>query len=108
MSFCRKAQRMCQRSSRKVTAANTAALGEMMDVGIRTYRKMNRLGELGPDDIRFKARMYLHLQYMCEHRVFHASAMAMTVFADATDPFVARIPGHSVAKKQRQGGMNRG
>ena len=102
MSFCRKAQRMCQRSSRKVAAANAAALGELMDVGLRTYRTMDRLGELGPDDIRFKARMYLHLQYMCEHRVFHASAMAMTVFADATDPFVARIPGHSVAKKQRQ------
>ena len=46
--------------------------------------------------------MYLHLQYMCVHRMFHASAIAMTVFADATDPFVSRIPGQSKARRQQR------
>ena len=92
MSFCRKAQRMCQSSSKKGAAANAVAIGELMDVGLRTYRTMERLNELGTDNIRFKARMYLHLQCMSTYRVFHASAIAMTVFSDATDPFVARLP----------------
>ena len=98
MSFCRKAKRMCQSSSREGAAVNTAALGELMDVCLRTYRTMDRMNELGPGETRFKARMYLHLQYMCTHRIFHASAIAMTVFAEATDPFVARLrarPGYN-------------
>ena len=99
MSFCRKAQRLCQASSKKGAVANAAALGELMDVGLSVYRTWERLGELGVGNIRFKARMYLQLQYMSIHRVMHASAIAMTVFSDATDAFVARLPGFKGDKR---------
>ena len=92
MSFCRKAQRMCQSSIKDGAAANAAALGELMDVALRVYRTQERMGELGVNGIRYKARMYLHLQYMSTYRVMHTSAVAMTVFSDATDVFVARLP----------------
>ena len=101
MSLCRKAQHMCQSSARKGAAVNAAAIGELMDVCLRTHRTMERLGELGPDSIRFKARMYLHLQYMCTHRVFHASAIAMMVFADVADPFAAWLPARRGINRQR-------
>ena len=101
MSFCRKAQRMCQSSSKNGAAANAVAIGELMDVGLRTYRTMERLDELGRGNILFKARMYLHLQCMSTYRIFHASAIAMTVFSDATDPFVARLPAQRGYKSRR-------
>ena len=94
MALCRKAQRMCQASSRDGAAVNAAALGELLDIALRTYMRMQRLGELGPNDIRFKAQMYMHLQYMSTHRVLHSGAIAATVYADAVDNFVARLPNH--------------
>ena len=101
MSFCRKARRMCQSSSREGAAVNAAALDMLMDIGLRTYRILERMDELGPDSIRFKAKMYLHLQYMCMHRVLHASAIADTVFMDAVDPFIVRLPGQSKFRRYR-------
>ena len=59
------------------------------------------MGNLGKNEIRFKARMFLHLQYACQYRVVHANAIAMTVFEDATDPFVSRLPGQSKAAATR-------
>ena len=107
MSFCRKAQRMCLSSSREGANANAAALGELMDIALRVYRTMERLGELGPGNVRFKARMYLHLQHMTTHRVLHASAIAMTVFSDATDSFVARLPGQQMAPRRAPAAVRR-
>ena len=68
---------------------------------------MERMGELGPEEIRFKARMYLHLQHMSVHRVLHASAIANTVFADATNAFVARLPAYKKMKKDMYGGVRK-
>ena len=102
MTFCRKAQRMCLRSSREHADAKAAALGELIDIALRVHKTMERFGELGADSIRFKARMYLHLQHMTTHRILHASAIAMAVFSDATDPFVARLPGQrTVVRRAR-------
>ena len=70
-----------------------------MDIALSSYRNMERLGELGPDDIRFKARMFMHLSYMVNHRVLHASAIARTVFASATDAFVVRLPAYKDGKR---------
>ena len=92
MRICRKGQRMCQRSKKPAAIVNAAALGELMDICLRTHRNYKLMNALGQDEERFKARMYLHLQYACQNRVLHASAIAMTVFEDATDPFVARLP----------------
>ena len=100
MRVCRKAQRMCQASKKANGVANAAALGELMDIALRVHRTYERMGTLGvPDSIRFRARMFLHLQHACMTRVVHASAIAMTVFEDATDPFCARLPEYSKPKK---------
>ena len=99
MRVCRKAQRMCQASKKSIAVANAAALGELMDIALRVHRTYDRMGTLGfPDSFRFKARMFLHMQHACMTRVVHASAIAMTVFEDATDPFCARLPEYSKAK----------
>ena len=91
---------MCLSSSKKESNVNAVALGELMDITLRVHRTMERLGKLGIDNIRFKARMYLQLQHMTNHRVIHPSALAMNVFANATDAFVARLPGHAVIARQ--------
>ena len=101
MAFCRRARRLCQASTKESAAVNAAAIDVLMDVGIQTYSTMERMGELGVDDIRFKTRMYMHLQHMCTYRIMHASAIAMTVFSDATDAFVARLPNQSKFKTER-------
>ena len=107
VSFCRRAQRLCQASKKDGAAANAAALGVLMDIALRVYKTMERLGELGPEEIRFKARMYIHLQHMSVHRVLHASAIANTVFADATNAFVARLPAYKKMKKDMYGGLRK-
>ena len=95
MRVCRRAQRMCQASKKAEAVINAAALGELMDIALNVHRRYDRLGALGQDEERFKARMYLHLQHACMSRKVHASAIAMTVFEDATDPFCTRLPGHT-------------
>ena len=86
---------MCQASKKADAVVNAAALGELMDIALNVHRRYGRLGTLGQDEEKFKARMYLHLQHACMSRVVHASAIAMTVFEDATDPFCARLPDHT-------------
>ena len=83
---------MCQTSKKQKAVVNAAALGELMDICLRVHRNYDRMGTLGENEIRFKARMFLHLQYACQYRVVHANSIAMTVFEDATDPFCARLP----------------
>jgi len=95
MRICRKAQRMCQASKKQAAVANAAALGELMDICLRVHRTYERMGTLGVDEERFKARMHLHMQHACQARMVYANAIAMTVFEDATDPFVSRLPGRS-------------
>ena len=103
MRICRKAQRMCQASTKSAAVVNAAALGELMDICLMVHRQYGLMNTLGPDEQRFKARMHLHLQHACQSRVLYASAIAMTVFEAATDPFVARLPNaksdHSRVKK---------
>ena len=107
MRICRKAQRMCQASKKSAAVANAAALGELIDICLRVHRTYDRMGTLGRDEIRFKARMFLHLQYACMHRVVHAGAMAMSVFESATDPFCSRLPEFSKSSTRRSPGKTR-
>ena len=72
-----------------------------MDICLRAHRHYELIGSLGPDEIRFKARMFMHLQYACFARVVHSNAIAMTVFEDVTDPFVSRLPGHKPSARQQ-------
>ena len=44
---------------------------------------------------------------MSVHRIMHASAIAATVFSDATDAFVARLPNHKKLKTKSYGGTPR-
>ena len=92
--MCRKAMRMCQASSKTTAVANAAALDQLMEICLRVQGVYERTGQLGTNDIRLKARMYLHLQHACVYRVVYANAIASTVFEDATDPFCARLPGY--------------
>ena len=50
------------------------------------------IGSLGLGEMRFKARMFLHLQNATMKRVVHTSAFAMTVFKEATEVFMTRLP----------------
>ena len=92
MSFCRQAVKMCLNSPKPVAVANAAALNELLDVAIFLHRHMSKLGTLGVAEVRFKCRMYLHLQFATVQRVMYTSASAMSVFKDATEVFMTRLP----------------
>ena len=100
MRVCRKAQRLCQASCKPSVVANAAALGQLMDICLRVHKNYEQMGVLGPDNRRLKARLFLHLQHACMYRVVYANAIANTVFEDAVDPFVARLPGFEKPKPQ--------
>ena len=53
---------------------------------------MDRLGTLGPNESRFKARMFMHLQVATMRRVVYTSESAMAVFKEATEVFMTRLP----------------
>ena len=93
MRILRKAMCMCQSSKKTAAVATVAALDVLMDICLSVHRRYERLGTLGENDERFKARMYLHLQHAVQQRVCYANTVALTVFEDATDPFIARLPG---------------
>ena len=58
------------------------------------------MGTLGPDEVRYKTRMYLHnIQHASQTRVLYVSAIAMTVFDRAVDAFVARLPGYAARSR---------
>ena len=92
LSFCRHAIKLCSRSSKAAAVVNCAALNELMDIAIRLHRHMDRLGTLGSNEIRFKARMFLHLQFATTERIVYTSASAMAVFREATEVFMTRLP----------------
>ena len=87
LSFCRQGQRLCAGSSKEVGVANAAFFIELMDIAVRTHGQMLRRGTLGPKEIRFQVRMYLHLQYATNYRVLHSGASAMRAFEAAVDTF---------------------
>lgn len=92
LSFCRHAIKLCSRSTKPAAVVTCAALNELTDRAILLHRHMSLLKTLGPADIRFKARMYLHLQLATTNRVVYTSASAMSVFKEATEVFMARLP----------------
>ena len=98
LSFCRHAIKVCSKSSKPAAIINTVALNELMDIAIRLHRHMTRLGTLGPSEMRFKARMFLHLQYATIRRVVFTSASAMAVFKEATEVFMTRLPRSAFAQ----------
>ena len=68
-----------------------------MDIAIRTERNYTRMGIMGPNNVRFKAHMYMHLQYACLYRVVFVRANALSAFEQATDAFVSRLPASAFA-----------
>ena len=93
LSFCRQGQRLCAASSKEVGVANAAMFTELLDIAVRTHSQMMRRGSLGPGELRFKVRMYLHLQYATNYRVLHTGAGAMRAFEAAVDTFGAvKVP----------------
>ena len=92
MSFARHAAKLCRRAGTAVAVVSAAALNELMDIAIRIYRQMTRLGTLGPGEVRFKARIFLHLHIMTVQRVMYTGAAAMSVFKSATEVFMTRLP----------------
>ena len=93
LSFCRQAQRLCASSSKPVGVANAAVFTELIDIAVRVHLQMSRRGTLGAGEIRFKVRMYMHLQYATNYRVLHTGGPAMRAFAAAVDTFgVSKVP----------------
>ena len=92
LSFCRHAIKVCSQSSKPVAIINSVALNELVDIAIRLHRHMSRLGTLGQNEVRFKSRMFLHLQVATMKRVVYTGASAMAVFKEATEVFMTRLP----------------
>ena len=100
LAFCRQAQRLCIASSKEVGAANAAVFTELLDIAVRVHMQMSRRGTLGTDEIRFKVRMFMHLQYATNYRVLHVGGPAMRAFEAAVDTFgAARVPRFRATKK---------
>lgn len=103
LGFCRQGQRLCVASNKEVGAANAVFFTELLDIAVKTHGQMQRRGTLGPNEIRFQVRMFLHLQYATNHKVLHTGSSAMRAFEAAVDTFgAAKIPGFK--KKLRGGG----
>ena len=93
LSFCRQGQRICAASSKEAGVANAPVFAELMDIAVKTHWQMSRRGTLGPSEIRFKVRMYLHLQYATNYKVLHTGAGAMRAFEASVDTFgMAKVP----------------
>jgi hypothetical protein len=93
--FCtlvRRAMRVCTESLRPAAMAASAALGELLDIALRVEREYRSMGVMGPNDVRYKAHMYLHLQYASLYRLVFIRANALSAFEKATDAFVSRLP----------------
>ena len=94
LGFCRQGQRLCVASNKDVGAANAVFFSELLDIAVKTHGQMQRRGTLGPNEIRFQVRMYLHLQYATNHKILHTGASAMRAFEAAVDTFgAAKISG---------------
>ena len=112
--FCtliRRSMRVCMESTRPAALEASAALGELLDIALRVERQYRRMGTMGPNDIRYKAHMYLHLMYACLYRLVFVRANALSAFERATDAFVSRLPASafvaSVSGQQRAEAMAR-
>ena len=92
LELCRKAIKICKASGKQAAVISVAALAQLMDIAIRVHGIYERTGMLGPGEIRFQARMYLHLQYAWMTRVLYVNASAMAAFNAAVDHFIARFP----------------
>ena len=93
LSFCRQGQRLCSSSSKEVGVANAAFFMELLDMAVKVHQQMVRRGTLGPEEIRFEVRMYLHLQYACNYGVMFTGASACRAFEMAVDSFgTAKVP----------------
>ena len=93
LSFCRQGQRLCAASSKDTGIANAPVFSELIDIAVKVHWQMSKRGTLGPNEIRFKIRMYLHLQYATNNKVLHTGAGAMRAFEAAVDTFgMANVP----------------
>ena len=93
LAFCRQAQQLCAKSSKPAAVANAAVFTELVDIAVRVHMQMSRRGTLGNKEIRFKTRMYMHLQHATNTRVLFVGGPAMRAFAAAVDSFgVAKVP----------------
>ena len=73
LSFCRLAQKTCASSNKPVGVANAAAFSELLGIAVRAHTQMSRRGTLGPGEIRFKVRAFMHLQHATNRKVLHTS-----------------------------------
>ena len=83
-------------------AANAAVFAELLDIAVRVHMQMSRRGSLGPNEMRFKVRMFMHLQYATNFGVLHVGGPAMRAFAAAVDTFgVANVPGFRLSRESK-------
>ena len=102
------ATRVCQRITRASATISCAALGELLDIIVRVHGEYELLGTLGVNNVRLRARTYLHLQHCSHYRVLYTSARAMTAFETAVDYMVARLPSSAFEPPRRAFARSRG
>ena len=91
--LCRRAREACEREAKPSAQANIKALFKIAEIATDEYEMMEMSGTLGPNEIRFKVRMYLHIQFMSDTLTLPVGPGAMTNFARATEKFGPRVPG---------------
>ena len=96
LSFCRRAIDTCRSSESASAAASIVALDKLSEMAIRIHDMMSRAKSMGDDNMRFKVRMYMHLEYMSETGKLHVGPQAMATFRDAIDIFGQKVPGFVV------------
>ena len=93
LAFCRQGQRICAASSKEVAVANAAMFLELSDIAVKTHMQMMRRGTLGVNEMRYKVRMYMHLQHATNSGILYTGQSAMRAFEAAVDVFgVAKVP----------------
>ena len=77
---CRKIIAVCIELDTPSSRTSADAISALQDLAISEYTILERAERLGTNNIRFKRRMWAHLQYACTYRLVFCGAMGANVF----------------------------
>ena len=103
---CRKIIAVCIELDTQSARSSADAISALQDMAISEYSILERADRLGTNNIRFKRRMWAHLQYACTYRLVFCGAMGANVFRNHIReryPDVATTPS-KVGKRRKYKG----
>ena len=99
---CRKIIAVCIELDTDSSRSSADAISALQDLAISEYSILERANRLGSGNIRFKRRMWTHLQYACTYRLVFCGAMGANVFRNHVReryPEAASAPANSARRK---------